>query len=232
LTLMPTAPQRSDALASPKLAKRKGRLDGSVARRGGLTRTCVSCRHQDNRENLIRLVVTPDHGIAINLVGSGQGRGIWVHPNGACLSRAPAALARSWPNLSGFGPLRLPQLLVAAGERRAVGLLLAARRAGKLSLGVQASAQDWLAERAYLLIVATDHAQLDAHFIKEAVGRGRALSWSTKARLGNWMGRDTLSVAAVLDEGIASSLARVIRMTHLTSVGNHVRARTPVTEVE
>lgn len=226
MTLMPTAPQRNDTLAN-----REDRLHDSVARRQLLTRTCVSCRHQDGRENLTRLMVSPDQGIAVNLVGSGQGRGIWVHPTGACLSRAPVALARNWPHLAGLDPQRLPQLVAAAAERRAVGLLLAARRARKLSLGVQTSAQDWAADRVYLLIVATDHAQLDATFIKEALGCGRALSWSTKSRLGNWMGRESLSVAAVLDEGIASSLARVIRMTHLASVGNHGRARTPVTEV-
>ena len=52
-------------------------------------RTCVGCRESGDRraDDLVRLVLSPDGDIVVDLGGKLPGRGAWVHTRLACLER-------------------------------------------------------------------------------------------------------------------------------------------------
>lgn len=52
------------------------------------TRTCIGCRKKDNKHNLIRITVSKENGIVLDLSKKAQGRGIYICKNEECLNRA------------------------------------------------------------------------------------------------------------------------------------------------
>src|SRR4051794_26754796 len=94
-------------------------------------RTCAGCREHAERAALLRYAHVPGHQPVIVPAFSTRlgGRGVWVHPRGACLKRAVrGGFARS---LRGqveldFGALR--EQAQKQLERCLSGLLLAAQR--------------------------------------------------------------------------------------------------------
>ena len=51
-------------------------------------RTCVACRLEAGKGELIRLVRTPDGAVTLDRTGRAGGRGAYVHANVACLEVA------------------------------------------------------------------------------------------------------------------------------------------------
>jgi len=51
-------------------------------------RTCVACRQEAGKGDLIRLVRTPDGAVTLDRTGRAGGRGAYVHANDACLEVA------------------------------------------------------------------------------------------------------------------------------------------------
>lgn len=49
-------------------------------------RTCVACREEAERDELVRLVADPDGNLVVDLRARLPGRGAWVHPTRACVS--------------------------------------------------------------------------------------------------------------------------------------------------
>jgi predicted RNA-binding protein YlxR (DUF448 family) len=61
-------------------------------------RTCVACRTEEDRDDLVRLVRSPEGELVVDLRGSLPGRGAWLHPSAPCVekaSREPGMLARA-----------------------------------------------------------------------------------------------------------------------------------------
>ncbi|HKU39190.1 MAG TPA: DUF448 domain-containing protein [Polyangiales bacterium] len=180
------------------------------------TRSCVGCRETDARGALLRLVASPD-GAQLGLVPDVRkrqpGRGVSVHPRYRCLQSAIAsgAFKRAFKAPIQASARELADAARSQYERRAQGLLLAARRAHKLALGTEAVRDAIAARRAKLLVVASD-AEGHREELEHAAARlGRAcLVWNTKQGLGHLFSRATLSILAVLDTGIADELQSVV----------------------
>ena len=51
-------------------------------------RTCVGCRQRDERDALLRFVLGPDGQLVPDVGRKLPGRGVSVHPRGACLVAA------------------------------------------------------------------------------------------------------------------------------------------------
>lgn len=52
-------------------------------------RTCIGCRAQQKRANLIRLSRKPgQNGVTIDSDATNPGRGAWIHPQMSCLTKA------------------------------------------------------------------------------------------------------------------------------------------------
>jgi uncharacterized protein len=51
-------------------------------------RTCVACREEAGKQELIRLVRRPDGGVALDRTGRAAGRGAYLHAARTCLELA------------------------------------------------------------------------------------------------------------------------------------------------
>jgi predicted RNA-binding protein YlxR (DUF448 family) len=60
-------------------------------------RTCVACRQEAGKGNLVRVVRKADGGVAIDLTGRAQGRGAYLHRDPSCveIARKKKALDRA-----------------------------------------------------------------------------------------------------------------------------------------
>ena len=192
-------------------------------------RSCAGCRQTESREALLRFVAAGDPpAFAPDIRRRAPGRGVSVHPRYRCV----AAAVRSGALRRGLGVEANPNARELADsaaqqyQRRAEGLLLAARRAKHLALGSEAVREAIAADasalrssaarrsqrKVQLLLIAQD-AEGSREELTEAVTRlGQScLVWSTKQELGRLCGRALLSIVAILDAGIASELRHVVR---------------------
>jgi predicted RNA-binding protein YlxR (DUF448 family)/ribosomal protein L30E len=182
------------------------RLDMSGAQENDdPVRTCAGCRQRDAQDALLRFVhvegtLVPDPRRRL------PGRGVSAHPTRKCIERAVerGGFARGLGHKVEANATELCRTAAVQYERRAEGLLLAARRSRALALGTESVKRALDAGTVALLVVAKDAAGRRA----ELEGRAaRAVSMSTKEHLGRLMGRAEISVMAILDVGIAEEVA-------------------------
>ncbi|MBI4955675.1 MAG: DUF448 domain-containing protein [Myxococcales bacterium] len=188
------------------------------------TRRCVGCgasvELERARRELVRLVLVPavgGRGVVADPSGRQGGRGAWLHARRECLERAArGGLARAAKERVDVSARELAASLVDAAHRRAVRLVLAARRSGKLAIGSSAVAAAWRDGRAASLVVARDAraaAELDA--VRGAVGVGRVIAWSDEAELGQLLAcaaqeREGVGVLALESPSLAVALAAAV----------------------
>jgi predicted RNA-binding protein YlxR (DUF448 family) len=172
-------------------------------------RTCVGCGKPDARDVLVR-VVAADEQVVVDLAGGSFGRGAHVHPAPACIEAACRhGFSKAFKRSMKMDAKALAEQIGAAADRRIEGLILGARRAGHLAMGADAAAAA-LDEGAELLVVAADAGTVASRAVfTRAVGDGRAVVLSNKARLGALLGREEIAVFAVTQAGIAAELRRV-----------------------
>ncbi len=51
-------------------------------------RTCIACRQEQGKRELIRLVRTPEQQVAVDPTGKANGRGAYLHPVRSCWEKA------------------------------------------------------------------------------------------------------------------------------------------------
>ena len=171
-------------------------------------RTCLGCRGQRPRAELIRIVRGPDGAGCFDLEGRLPGRGAWVCPSPACLDAvAPGALGHV---------LRAPTTLAAPAERRRelaeaygrrlANLLTMARRMRGVKMG-PTGARAALAEgRAGLVLVAADASTDAAASWTARAGAVPVRTCLASAALGALFGRGPVEVVAITADGLAAPL--------------------------
>jgi predicted RNA-binding protein YlxR (DUF448 family) len=177
-------------------------------------RTCAGCGQHAAAADLVRVVADPSSGaLAVDLAGSGFGRGAHVHGTMPCIEKAmKAGFARVFKGKVTADP-PLPTQIVAAADRRIEGLLTGARRAGQLTVGGDAVVEA-LKEGASLVIVARDAAAAaKLTEVERAIAAGKAIAFGDKQRLGSLMNRDEVAVLAVLHAGVAEAVAATFRVS-------------------
>ena len=191
-------------------------------------RTCAGCRGVESPERMVRFVLAPEGQVLPDLAGGAFGRGAWVHPDPACLGKAaPRGLARSFRAPVTTDAAALQAARGRAALRRVSGLVIAARRAKKLAVGGAAVEQALAAGEAALVVVASDaRAAAELPGVSGAIASGRAVAFGSKDFLGELIGRSEVGVVAVLDEGLADEIARMIAMAHLPPSSESVSAST------
>ena len=179
-------------------------------------RTCIGCRQSDSRENLIRLVATPDASIAFDLSGGSFGRGAWVHPRAECLKKSAKGLSHAFRCPVVANPLQIHQCLITTAWRRAEALARAARRAGYLIIGADSGSKAWSSAKVALAIVADDaRAAATVPWVRAAQEAGRTIVGPPKAMLGHWCGQDQVAVVAITDSGLAKAMARATAIAQM-----------------
>ena len=174
------------------------------------TRTCAGCSKKGAPEGMVRLVASGD-AIAVDAAGGAFGRGAHVHASRDCIEQAcRGGLSRAFKREIKTSPAALRASLREAYARRAVGIILGARRAGHLALGADAVLQQ---KDPALVVVAADAGSIVSK-VERAVATGRAVSFGTKAELGELFGTGETAVFAVCHDGVARALQDAVRIVH------------------
>lgn len=169
-------------------------------------RTCVGCgrpaglddtvqasaRQRESegaRRPLVRLVIASGE-VAVDSGNGSFGRGAYVHAEGPCVAAAAGkGLARAAKSAVTMDGARLTASALASAirdayERRAKGLMSAAKRAGRLEAGADAAALAIRAGDAALVIVAADAgAARELTEVRKLVAEGKVLVWGDKQEL-------------------------------------------------
>lgn len=178
-------------------------------REKGPVRTCAGCGARTAADALVRVVLDPSSGeLAVDLAGSGFGRGAHAHAAPECLQQA---LKRGFSRIfkeEVTGDVRaLGEQIVAGVDRRIEGLLSGAKRARHLAVGSDLVGEALKDGRALLVVVARDAAAAaQRQEVQRAVAEGKAIAWSEKARLGALLAKDEVAVCAVLHAGVAEAI--------------------------
>lgn len=176
-------------------------------------RTCVACRAEAGRDELVRLVRSPDGAAVVDLKGSLPGRGAWVHPTAACVGAVDAdarALSRAFKEPTTTGGLLSA---LRDGVERALldGLSLAA--AGGALVGghdaIEVAAREG---RLVALVVASDAA---ARTLRDLVSAGPDVAVTTVAldrdALGRRVGQAPRAALGVTADRSAAHLVRQLQ---------------------
>ncbi|MCB9696089.1 MAG: DUF448 domain-containing protein [Alphaproteobacteria bacterium] len=195
--------------------KRKGASTRSAPRPDGAVRTCVACRGEAVRDDLIRLVQHPDDGsVVVDLRATLPGRGAWVHPTRVCVEKIeaqPSLLSRAFK-----GQVRAPGLAAAvrdAVERALLDGLSLAAAGGGLVGGHDAIVQALAGGEIELLVLASDAADRTIRDLLRAAPEGMPAVPVTLDReaLGSRVGSAPRAALGVRPTGSTVHLRRQLR---------------------
>ena len=178
-------------------------------------RTCVGCRQTAPRHDLLHFVLAGDPPTLVpDVRHRGVGRGASTHPTMRCLSMAVrnGGFRRAFKRELSPSTSQLATWAREQYRRRIDGLLTAAHRANKTSLGTDAVREAMQNGQLSLLVVAHDAEGRREELWKmaERLGR-RCLLFGDKEHLGELFGRASLGVVAVLHEDIATEIRDAAR---------------------
>jgi ribosomal protein L7Ae-like RNA K-turn-binding protein len=161
---------------------------------------------------MVRLVVSPEGEVAVDMAGGQFGRGAHLHASPRCLVAAPRGLSRSFRRSIAVTPKALASAIVAAADRRARGLLSSAARSEWIEVGADRAGKAFESGSAYLLVVARDAAAgASTGPVLRAIADGAAVAWGTKEELGALVGKSEVAVLGVTSERLAVALRTVVR---------------------
>ncbi len=186
----------------------------------GPRRTCVGCREEADRDELIRLVLAPGGKLVVDYRGKLPGRGAWVHPTRACIEALQArsgGLARAFKHpvdTSGLLEAIRAQVVAATLD----GLSMAAA-AGALFGGREVLEEAIRSGRVVEMIVASDAAVRTVDQLRAIAGEAMVITPVPlgKEDLGRRIGKGARAVLGVAASRAASHLRR--QLTRLRSLG-------------
>lgn len=176
-------------------------------------RSCLGCGVTKDKGDLLRYVLGPDKVLVPDLKGKLPGRGAYTCTSGTCLRQAVKRKRFNASFHDQLQPVDADRLLEGIRSHlleRIAGYLALATKAGKVSSGSDAVTAALKADKAGLLIVATDTAHESrnkAAFLAQAVGTP-VMELFDKERLGALIGKEYRSVAVVESGGFITPLLR------------------------
>jgi predicted RNA-binding protein YlxR (DUF448 family) len=174
-------------------------------------RTCVACRQRGERDELVRVVVGPEQGLALDPRAVKSGRGAWVHPTKACVAamvkRHAAERSLKVEARRDLDAGALLTELKRALAQRVTSLLLVASRTKVLAIGAEAVDTAVAKGQGHLVLVAKD-AGGNARSIAE--GARKSAPYATKQEFGALLGRGEVSLLAIREARIAAELAATV----------------------
>ena len=174
-------------------------------------RTCAGCGGKGAPSDMVRVVMGPDHVLAIDLAGGGFGRGAHVHPG--CIEKAcKGGFSRVFKQQISVKADELHAMLRDAADRRTIGLLTGARRAKHLAIGAD-DACSALEKGAFAVVASDAGAVARRSEVQQAVSEGRAVSFGNKQVLGALCGREEVALLGVTNVELAEQVKRCIEMS-------------------
>jgi predicted RNA-binding protein YlxR (DUF448 family) len=185
----------------------------------GAERRCIASGTVAPRSGLIRFVAGPDGAVVPDLAGKLPGRGLYVAPDRAALTRAAA---KGLFSRAAKAPLKAPEDLADQVERllvrRVIDLISLARKSGMAVAGYE-KVKDWLArDDAAVLIQAEDGSARGKSKLSTPYG-GDYIGWLTADELGMAFGRQNVIHAALGAGGLAQRVVEDARRLKGIRVG-------------
>jgi uncharacterized protein len=179
-------------------------------------RSCVGCRTAGSRADLVRFVAANHGQIVFDLAGRAWGRGAWIHPRTDCLVKSVRSLGRALRQPIAQTSTELHQALVTAAWRRIKNLVVSAKRAGQLRVGTEETERAW-EDRSLALLLWADDARAGANlpWIAQASAQGRVLVAPSLATMGEWVGVQEVTLAAITDSQIATAVVRNLAIAQI-----------------
>ncbi len=174
-------------------------------------RTCVGCRGEGVRAELVRLARGPDGAVVVDYPPRLGGRGAWVHASAVCIGKAvrKGALSRSFGEETRGDAATVLNALRSRIEDRVLGIISSGRGARRLAAGTEAVREAIASGEARLVGFALDargdRASIDLAAVRASLPR---VDLPVKERLGRALGRPEVGVVAVTDARLAAALAR------------------------
>ncbi len=197
---------------------------GKMARKTEPVRTCLGCRLKRGQREMIRIVRRPDSELCFDLEGRLPGRGTYVCPSPSCLR----ALRRSSLARELNGEVTLPdyptlhRTLGRRLETKSRNLLTIGKKSHRVVSGTRSVKDAVLKRKVKLLIFATDVPREKEEFFRKLETQVPTRTLADQETLGHWLGRDSLAVAAICSQGLATALMRELdRLTSLSFSSYH-----------
>jgi predicted RNA-binding protein YlxR (DUF448 family)/ribosomal protein L30E len=189
--------------------------------REGTVRTCIGCRDEKDKRELVRLVESPGGVIVIDYKGNLPGRGSYICPKESCVRDAfkKGGISRAF---KGAGVVDVEGFLNELRERvleRFSSLLSISRKAGRVLDGREAVEKGIDKGSARLVLMAEDISMRSFSDIAEkCLKKGIVYrTYLSKDRIGALIGKGERGAVGVTDESLSSMLER--EMLRLRSLG-------------
>lgn len=171
-------------------------------------RTCVGCRAEAPRGELLRLVLDGDR-FAVDRKGTLGGRGVHVHARRSCIQGAcRSGFSRALRRETRVDARVLVDVIVDSLSERLGSLVLAARRARAVTVGTDVTVEAVRAGKVALLVVARD-ARAAAEVASElapSVPLG-IVRHGDKSMLGRALGKDEVGLVGIVGVDLARSIS-------------------------
>ncbi len=183
-------------------------------------RTCVGCGRTDEPDAMVRLVLSPNDELAVDLAGGRFGRGAHLHASPRCLALAARGLTKNFRRPIAAHPGELAAVIAAAADRRVAGLLASAARTRQLQVGADTAGKAFDNGTAYLLVVARDAAAAaSVGSVMHAVARGGAVAWGSKAELGSLVAKSEVAVLGITSQPLAAAVRAAVMIANGVAQG-------------
>jgi len=175
-------------------------------------RSCVACREQRDKHNLLRFVLDPEGRLCPDLQQKLPGRGVYTCLSARCLSQAVKRKQLSRALGAELGEVNAETLLQSVRERledRIASYISLANKGGKVVSGSDQVLDQLKKGTPGLLFLASDiSVDIGLKFRAVAKLKGvRCTAPFTKERLGALIGKELRSVLAVLDSGFIGPMS-------------------------
>lgn len=187
-------------------------------------RTCLGCREEKEKRELVRLVASPEGEVVIDYKGNLPGRGAYICPREACIRDAFSRkqISRAF---KGASIVQVEEFIGLLRERvldRLSSLLSLSRKAGKAEDGREIVEKGLAKGSIRLLLLAEDVSAGSFKGMTEKCDRKgiRYHSFLSKDKIGALLGKDERGAVGITDESFAQQIEKEI--VRLRSLGSRV----------
>jgi predicted RNA-binding protein YlxR (DUF448 family) len=177
---------------------------------------------------MIRLIVTSDGEVGVDLAGGRFGRGAHMHATADCLAKAPRGLAKAFHQTVKTSAEDLAEMIRGAVDRRITGLVASAVRSGDVAIGAQKAGDAYAIKKARLLVVARDAAAAaSVGTVMTAIAEGGAIAWGTKETLGSLVGGLDTAVIGIVSEKLSAAVRAAVMIGNGMALSGSAEKRSP-----
>lgn len=187
-------------------------------------RTCLGCREEKEKVELVRLVAGPEGEVVIDYKGKLPGRGAYICPIESCIRDAfsKKQISRTF---KGANPPGVEDFLSRVREKvldKLSSLLSLSRKAGKAEDGREIVEKGMAKGTIRLLLLAEDISAGSFKEMTEKCDRKgiRYHSFLSKDKIGTLLGKDERGAVGITDESFAQQIEK--ELVRLRSLGSRV----------